>query len=524
MANLEEKVEWTKGIYQLETTDPVMGGPNGVDNVQAKQLANRTQYLKQQSEINASTKNAGRVKLNSAVDSTSETDAATPKSVKVAYDAALSAQQTANTAKSTAETNASTTNAGRVKLNSAVNSTSETDAATPKAVKAAYDAALSAQQTANTAKSTAETNASTKNAGRVKLNSAVNSTSETEAATPLAVKKTYDLATVAVKKTGDTMSGELILSKYGLKINYDNKNIMALITSNDNYSHVFYDAEKKQWLSKLIYNSTTNTWKFLYIDDVTISGKSVLKTGDYGIGVFTGAQLDNPNLVLPGGCYATRTTAYPDMPEFKNRNDSGSLVVYPAWTKGWAIEKLAVVQGQTPRVFYRCSNPDIKQPFHEVITTANVNNYIPVGVPMPWPQHYPPAGWLKCNGWKFDTNKYPKLAQAYTSGYLPELRGEFIRGWDDARGVDPNRVILSCQGDAIRNITGNVWPISETFGRNGGTGDGAFRAFDIVAAGTPTSTDRGESGGFSFDASRVVPVAHENRPRSVAFMYIVKAE
>ena len=70
MANLEEKVEWTKGIYQLETTDPVMGGPNGVDNVQAKQLANRTQYLKQQSEINASTKNAGRVKLNSAVDST----------------------------------------------------------------------------------------------------------------------------------------------------------------------------------------------------------------------------------------------------------------------------------------------------------------------------------------------------------------------------------------------------------------------------------------------------------------------
>ena len=148
----------------------------------------------------------------------------------------------------------------------------------------------------------------------------------------------------------------------------------------------------------------------------------------------------------------------------------------------------------------------------------------PVGVPMPWPQHNPPAGYFECNGAQFNTNQFPKLAVAYPSGKLSDLRGEFIRGWDNARGADPYRVILDWQGDAIRNITGNVWPISETFGRNGGTGDGAFRAFDIVAGGTPTSTDKGESGGFSFDASRVVPVANENRPRNIAFMYIVKAE
>lgn len=91
MANLEEKVEWTAGIYQFETTDPVMGGPNGVDNVQAKQLANRTQYLKQQSEINASTKNAGRVKLNSAIDSVLESEAATPLAVKKVNENAVSA-------------------------------------------------------------------------------------------------------------------------------------------------------------------------------------------------------------------------------------------------------------------------------------------------------------------------------------------------------------------------------------------------------------------------------------------------
>lgn len=90
---------------------------------------------------------------------------------------------------------------------------------------------------------------------------------------------TIDTSTL-VKKTGDTMSGQLILSKNGLKINYDNKNIMALITADDNYSHVFYDAEKKQWLSKLVYNSTINSWSFQYINDVVINGKSVLKTGD----------------------------------------------------------------------------------------------------------------------------------------------------------------------------------------------------------------------------------------------------
>ncbi|WP_063533298.1 phage tail protein [Burkholderia sp. MSMB1589WGS] len=46
MANLKERAQWEDGIYQLETSDPVMGGPDGIDNVQAKQLANRTLYLK----------------------------------------------------------------------------------------------------------------------------------------------------------------------------------------------------------------------------------------------------------------------------------------------------------------------------------------------------------------------------------------------------------------------------------------------------------------------------------------------
>ncbi|POH44858.1 phage tail protein, partial [Escherichia coli] len=77
---------------------------------------------------------------------------------------------------------------------------------------------------------------------------------------------------------------------------------------------------------------------------------------------------------------------------------------------------------------------------------------LPVGVPVPWPSATPPTGWIKCNGAPFSAQEYPELAKAYPTNKLPDLRGEFIRGWDDGRGVDTGRGILSAQGDAIRNI------------------------------------------------------------------------
>ena len=53
MANLPENPSWEAGIYQYEKTDPVEGGPDGIDNVVPKQLANRTAYLKQELELRA---------------------------------------------------------------------------------------------------------------------------------------------------------------------------------------------------------------------------------------------------------------------------------------------------------------------------------------------------------------------------------------------------------------------------------------------------------------------------------------
>ena len=93
MANLTETPAWEEGIYQFETSDPVMGGPNGIDNRPTRQLANRTAWLKQQLETAATDKQAGRVMLSSATNSTSEDKAATPKAVKAAWDKAAAAQE-----------------------------------------------------------------------------------------------------------------------------------------------------------------------------------------------------------------------------------------------------------------------------------------------------------------------------------------------------------------------------------------------------------------------------------------------
>ncbi len=154
---------------------------------------------------------------------------------------------------------------------------------------------------------------------------------------------------------------------------------------------------------------------------------------------------------------------------------------------------------------------------------------LPVGVPVPWPSATPPTGWLKCNGAVFSAEEYPELAKAYPTNKLPDLRGEFIRGWDDGRGIDAGREILSAQGDAIRNITG-------TFG-NGQTEANAAISFN-TASGVFVSQSalRNTIGNttiipntpnnphlVNFDASRVVPTASENRPRNIAFNYIVRA-
>lgn len=63
MADLPETNQWTPGVYQIETSDPVVGGPEGVTNLPIKQLSNRTVWLKQKIEaLISGTESVGKAK------------------------------------------------------------------------------------------------------------------------------------------------------------------------------------------------------------------------------------------------------------------------------------------------------------------------------------------------------------------------------------------------------------------------------------------------------------------------------
>ncbi|KIQ52819.1 phage tail protein [Citrobacter rodentium] len=136
---------------------------------------------------------------------------------------------------------------------------------------------------------------------------------------------------------------------------------------------------------------------------------------------------------------------------------------------------------------------------------------LPVGVPVPWPSATPPEGWLKCNGATFSSSLYPKLGLAYPSGKLPDLRGEFIRGWDDGRGADNGRSLLSSQGDAFRSHSHN-------FDRSWG-----LENFDATAGYDVVTADINGKIVNQPTRSTVSVGGSETRPRNIAFNYIVRA-
>lgn len=144
---------------------------------------------------------------------------------------------------------------------------------------------------------------------------------------------------------------------------------------------------------------------------------------------------------------------------------------------------------------------------------------LPVGVPVPWPSATPPTGWLKCNGAAFSSEMYPRLAMAYPTNKLPDLRGEFIRGWDDGRGVDAGRVILSMQGwltgSHYHNIRSwDAWDNTVLVPNDKG-GDSLLSTDNAVRQGAI-------NGRFTSQYRTESSEGNETRPRNIAFNYIVR--
>lgn len=162
-------------------------------------------------------------------------------------------------------------------------------------------------------------------------------------------------------------------------------------------------------------------------------------------------------------------------------------------------------------------------------TDFNALHDLFVGIPIPYPLSTVPADCLAMNGQRFDKSRYPKLALKYPSGTLPDMRGEFIRGWDNGRNVDVGRALLSSQEDAMQAIKGAVGNLqfidSTLYGSSGALATAqSTRAVNLTQF-YSVSQNAGEgTGRIELDSSKVSRTAKETRPRNIAYQYICLAE
>ncbi|ENY7313744.1 tail fiber protein [Escherichia coli] len=345
----------------------------------------------------------GFVQLSSATDSVSETQAATPKAVKDAYDLA--------NGKYTAQ-DASTTRKGLVQLSSATNSDSETLAATPKAVKAAYDLA--------NGKYTAQ-DATTERKGLVQLSSATNSDSETLAATPKAVKAAYDLANGKYTAQDATTA---------------QKGIVQLTSATNSTSETLAATPKAVKAANDNANGRVPSGRKVngkpLTNDVNVTSQDIFN--DQSIEIGANQNLDNyktPGLYhQPANANTSAALKYPE-------NLAGTLVVL----KSAGITQIYYV--------YNTSRSYTRSQYSTGDWTAwTPQDSFPVGAAIPWPSDSVPTGYAVMQGQTFDKTTYPLLAAAYPSGVLPDMRGWTIKG-KPASG----RAVLSQEQDGIKSHT-----------------------------------------------------------------------
>lgn len=165
------------------------------------------------------------------------------------------------------------------------------------------------------------------------------------------------------------------------------------------------------------------------------------------------------------------------------------------------------------------------------ITDLVPTQLVPAGMVAHFPTTAPPEGWLRCNGADVSRTTYAALFSVIGTTFgsasgstfrLPDLRGEFIRGWDDGRGVDPSRALGSSQrgtlvGGYDDNDSGDNLSFLINKGANGYDGDmpSASNYPPGVGKYTPSVTNAGNAnvgyGGFSI-----------TRPRNIALLACIK--
>ncbi|MDD9969164.1 MAG: phage tail protein [Myxococcales bacterium] len=165
-----------------------------------------------------------------------------------------------------------------------------------------------------------------------------------------------------------------------------------------------------------------------------------------------------------------------------------------------------------------------------------IENTPPPGTVVAYMGKEVPSGWLACEGQEVQRDNYPRLAKALGDTWdaassssqllLPDLRGQFLRGLDSARGLDPDgdtREIGSEQGYALENITGTLNRVAaDTVDSSPLFQANRVRGADMnVSSATSGTADVLNT--YDFDVSRTdVSTSSETRPTNVAVRFIIK--
>ncbi|EFD1035552.1 hypothetical protein FGT86_00380 [Escherichia coli] len=342
-----------------------------------------------------------------------------------------SAKRAEDIASAVALEDASTTKKGVVQLSSATNSTSESQAATPKAVKAAYDLA--------NGKYTAQ-DATTAQKGIVQLSSATNSTSETLAATPKAVKAANDNANGRVpsarKVNGKALSADITLTP---------KDIGTLNSTTMSFSG------GAGWF-KLATVTMPQASSVVSITLIGGAGFNVGSPQQAGISeLVLRAGNGNPKGIT-GALWQRTLTGFTNFAWVNTSGDTYDIyVAIGNYATGvniqWDYTSNASVTIHTSPA-YSANKPEglTDGTVYSLYTPSE--QFYPPGAPIPWPSDTVPSGYALMQGQAFDKSAYPKLAAAYPSGVIPDMRGWTIKG-KPASG----RAVLSQEQDGIKSHT-----------------------------------------------------------------------
>ncbi|EIG4127197.1 TPA: phage tail protein [Escherichia coli] len=463
----------------------------------------------------------GFVQLSSATNSDSETLAATPKAVKVAYDLA--------NGKYTAQ-DATTARKGLVQLSSATNSTSETLAATSNAVKAAYDNAEKRLQKAKNGEDISDKDTFTKNIGACRAYSAeLNIGGDSEAWTTAqlifwlesqgAFNHPYWMckgswAYANNKVITDTGCGSICLAGAVVEVIGTRGAMTIRITTpstssgegipNAQFTYINHgDAYAPGW--RRDYNSrnkpTASEIGALPSDGTAVSSVNLASKGRLT------ALTDNMQGATGLELYEAYNNGYP--------TTYGNIIHLKGMTavgEGELLIGWSGISGAHAPAFIRSrrDTPDANwSPWAQLYTSAHPpEEFYPVGAPIPWPSDTVPSGYALMQGQTFDKSAYPKLAVAYPSGVIPDMRGWTIKGKPGS-----GRAVLSQEQDGIKSHTHSASASSTDLGTK------TTSSFDYGTK-TTSSFDYGTKTTNSAGAhSHNIPVGHTGAGNGVSAGY-----